>query len=47
MIYEEGRRSGALQPERLDRWMSERLEALGAGALSLMTHQIDVLARKE
>jgi SAM-dependent methyltransferase len=47
MLYGEGRRSGALQSERLDRWMSERLEALEAGTLSLITHQIDVLARKE
>jgi SAM-dependent methyltransferase len=49
MIYEEGRLSRDLEQERLDRWYAERLGALKerVAALSLMNHQVDVLARKE
>jgi len=49
MIFEEGRLSGNLERERLDRWHEKRLGALEerVATLSLMNHQVDVLARKE
>jgi len=46
MIYDEGVNSGRLAREKLDRWLSERFEALEGGRLSFMNHQIDVLAQK-
>lgn len=47
MIYDEGRLSGGLKQEELDRWYSKRLEALEEHSLSFMNHQIDVLACRE
>ena len=47
MIHDEGWNSGKLPQRKLERWLSERLEALERGGLSFMNHQIDALAQKE
>jgi SAM-dependent methyltransferase len=46
MIYREGVNSRHLPREGLDRWLSERVEALEERRLSFMNHQIDALAQR-
>lgn len=45
-IHGEGRKHPDLRAEPLDRWFASRLSQLERGELSMVIHQLDVLARK-
>lgn len=44
-VYEEGCRHPEIDPRVLDRWLSDRADAVETCTLALMVHQTDVLAR--
>ena len=46
MIHGEGQRSGRFQPQQLDDWLSHRRAQLADSRLSLIIHQIDLVAQK-
>lgn len=46
MIHGEGQRSGRFQPQQLDDWLSHRRAQLEDSRLSLIIHQIDLVAQK-
>lgn len=46
MIYQEGRKTDRIDLSELDSWYADRLRQADLGALSLITHQTDIVAVK-